>query len=69
VPADRLLRRIDGFLDLSFVRKALAASYSATGLPSINQELFLIMLLFGYLFGIRSEGRLCEEVHLNRAYR
>jgi hypothetical protein len=27
------------------------------------------MLLVGYLFGIRSERRLCEEVHLNLAYR
>jgi IS5 family transposase len=27
------------------------------------------MLLIGYCFGIRSERRLCEEVHLNLAYR
>lgn len=27
------------------------------------------MLLVGYCFGIRSERRLCEEVHLNFAYR
>ena len=27
------------------------------------------MLLVGYCFGIRSERRLCEEVHLNLAYR
>jgi IS5 family transposase len=27
------------------------------------------MLLIGYSFGIRSERRLCEEVHLNLAYR
>ena len=27
------------------------------------------MLLVGYLYGIRSETRLCEEVHLNLAYR
>ena len=26
------------------------------------------MLLVGYCFGIRSEPRLCEEVHLNLAY-
>lgn len=29
----------------------------------------LRMLLIGYCFGIRSERRLCEEVHLNLAYR
>jgi hypothetical protein len=27
------------------------------------------MLLVGYCYGIRSERRLCEEVHLNLAYR
>lgn len=27
------------------------------------------MLLIGYLFGIRSERQLCDEVHLNLAYR
>ena len=27
------------------------------------------MLLIGYCFGFRSERRICEEVHLNLAYR
>ncbi len=27
------------------------------------------MLIIGYTFGIRSERRLCDEVHLNLAYR
>ena len=69
VPADHLLRRIDGLLDFGFVREALADSYSAMGRPSIDPELMLRMLLVGYLFGIRSERRLCQEVHLNLAYR
>lgn len=69
MPADHLLRRIDGLLDFGFVREALAASYSTSGRPSIDPELMLRMLLVGYLFGIRSERRLCEEVHLNLAYR
>lgn len=69
VPADHLLRRIEGLLDFGFVREALADSYSAMGRPSIDPELMLRMLLVGYLFGIRSERRLCQEVHLNLAYR
>ena len=69
VPGDHLLRRIDGLLDFGFVREALAGSYSAGGRPSIDPELMLRMLLVGYLFGIRSERRLCQEVHLNLAYR
>ena len=31
-------------------------------------ELMIRMRLIGYCFGIRSERRLCEEVHLNLAY-
>jgi transposase len=69
VPPDHLLRRIDRFLDLSELRQRLAAFYSHTGRPSIDPELMIRMLIVGYCFGIRSERRLCEEVHLNLAYR
>jgi transposase len=69
VPADHLLRRIDRFLDLSELRRHLEPFYSHTGRPSVDPELMIRMLLVGYCFGIRSERRLCEEVHLNLAYR
>ena len=69
VPASHLLRSIDRFVDLSSVRSHLAPFYSCTGRPSIDPELLVRMLLVGYCYGIRSERRLCEEVHLNLAYR
>src|ERR671933_802389 len=69
VPADHLLRSIDRFVELSSIRRQLAPYYSAIGRPSIDPELIIRMLLVGYCFGIRSERRLCEEVHLNLAYR
>jgi transposase len=69
VPADHLLRGVDQFLDLSELRAHLAQHYSHTGRPSIAPELMIRMLIIGYCFGIRSERRLCEEVHLNLAYR
>ena len=69
VPADHLLRGIDRFLDLEDLRHHLAPFYSHTGRPSIDPELMVRMLIVGYSFGIRSERRLCEEVHLNLAYR
>jgi transposase len=47
----------------------LAPFYSSIGRPSIDPELLVRMLLVGYCYGIRSERRLCEEVHLNLAYR
>ncbi|CUH51169.1 IS1182 family transposase [Shimia marina] len=69
VPQDHLLRSIDRFVDLSSIRAHLADFYSHTGRPSVDPELLIRMLLVGYCFGIRSERRLCEEVHLNLAYR
>lgn len=69
VPQDHLLRQIDGLLDLSELRDYLSKFYSHTGRPSIDPEVMLRMLVIGYCYGIRSERRLCEEVHLNLAYR
>ena len=69
VPADHMLRAIDRFVDLDPLRQHLVPFYSATGRPSIDPELMVRMLIVGYCFGIRSERRLCEEVHLNLAYR
>ncbi|MFG5380873.1 IS5 family transposase [Yoonia sp. R2-816] len=69
VPQDHLLRSIDQFVDLRSIRAHLADFYSHTGRPSVDPELLIRMLLVGYCFGIRSERRLCEEVHLNLAYR
>lgn len=69
VPANHLLRAIDRFVDLSGLRAHLRPFYSETGRPSIDPERMIRMLLVGYGFGIRSERRLCEEVHLNLAYR
>ena len=69
IPAAHMLRNIDRFVDLSVIRSELASVYSLTGRPSIDTELLIRMLLDGYGYGIRSEGRWCEEVHLNLAYR
>ena len=69
VQQDHLVRSIDRFVDLTNVRAHLAAFYSHTGRPSVDPELLIRMLLIGYCFGIRAERRLCDEVHLNLAYR
>lgn len=69
VPQDHLLRSIDRFVELGSIRWHLADFYSHTGRPPVDPELLIRILLVGYCFGIRSEQRLCEEVHLNLAYR
>jgi len=69
IPQNHLLPGIEPGLDLSELRQHLADYYSHTGRPSIDPELMIRMLIVGYCYGIRSERRLCEEVHLNLAYR
>src|SRR5436190_2578120 len=69
VPADHLVRQIDGFLDLGWVHTELAPYYSHTGRPSIDPVLMIRMLIVGYVFAIRSERRICDEVQVNLAYR
>lgn len=69
VPPDHLLRSIDRFVDLSGIRQHLRSFYSTIGRPSIDRELMIRMRVIGYCFDIHSKRRLCEEGHLNLAYR
>lgn len=69
VPASHLLRSVERFVDLSGIRAHLRPFYSEIGRPSIDPELMIRIRIVGYCFGIRSERRLCDEVHPNLAYR
>lgn len=69
IPEDHPLRLIHRYVDLGFIRKKVAHLYSHTGRPSIDPEVLLRMLLIGYLYGITSERRLCEEVKMHLGYR
>ena len=69
IPEHHLLRRIDRYVDFSFVRERLRGAYSRLGRPSIDPEILLRLLLVGYLYGITSERRLMEEVGMHLAYR
>ena len=69
IPEDHLLRLIDRYVDLSFVRERLKSFYSSTGRPSIDPEVLLRLLLVGDLDGVTSERRLLEEVRMHLAYR
>ena len=64
VPADHLVRQVDSVIDLSWVHKELAPYYSDTGRPSIDPGLMIRMLIVGYVFGIRSERRICGKVQV-----
>jgi transposase len=69
VPESHLLRLIDKHIDFTFIREKMKGLYSHTGRPSIDPEVLIRMLLVGYLYGITSERRLCEEVGMHVGYR
>ena len=69
IPENHLLRKIDRTVSFNFIYDLLAPYYPATGRPSVDPVSMFKMLLIGYLYGIKSERRLVEEVRLNIAYR
>ena len=69
VPENHLLRLVDKYIDFSFIREKVKHLYSHTGRPSIDPEVMLRMLIIGYLYGITSERRLCEELKMHIGYR
>jgi transposase len=70
VHQDHLLRKVDRILETSFIRRLTATCYaSGVGRPSIDPEVFFRMLLVAYLYDIKSDRQLCEDVHHNFAYR
>jgi transposase len=69
IPEDHILRLVDRYVDFSYVHPKVEHLYSNTGRPSIDPELMMRMLLVGYLFGISSERRLCDEVGMHVGYR
>ena len=64
IPEDHILRLIDRYVDFSFMRQKVEHFYSHTGRPSVDPNVMMRMLLVGYLFGITSERRLCDEVQM-----
>ena len=69
MPEKHFLRRLDSLMDFSFIYKRVENLYSHRGRPSIDPVVIVKMLLLGYLYGIDSERRLEQEVHVNIAYR
>ena len=69
VPKDHLLRKIKQTIDFDFIYEKTKDLYAPNGRPSIDPVLLIKMLLTGYLYGVKSERKLEEEINLNLAYR
>jgi Transposase and inactivated derivatives len=70
VPQEHILRKINKYIDFSFIRELTKDLYCAdNGRPAINPVVLFKMIFIGYLFGIRSERQLVKEIEVNIAYR
>lgn len=69
VPKDHLLRKVEKHIKFSFIYDKVKALYSDKGRPCLDPVVLFKMMLIGYLFGIRSERRLEQEIKVNVAYR
>ena len=69
IPNNHLLRKISEIISFDFIYEILEPYYPSNGRPSIDPVNMFKMLLVGYLYGIKSERRLVQEIQLNIAYR
>lgn len=70
VPEDHLLRKIDKTISFRFIYEKVEHLYCKdNGRPPVDPVLLFKMMFLGYLYGIRSERRLEQEVQVNVAYR
>lgn len=70
VRKDHLLRKIAKYVDFRFIREKTRPLYAENiGRPAIDPVVLFKMLFIGYLYGIRSERRLVQEINDNIAYR
>ena len=66
---NHLLRKNNQIISFDFIYDLVAPYYPANGRPFVDPVSMFKMLLVGYLYGVKSERRLVQEVQLNIAYR
>lgn len=70
VPENHLLRKIEKYIDFSFITEKVRPYYCENnGRPSVDPLVLFKMMFIGYLYGIRSERQLEREIQMNIAYR
>lgn len=70
VPQDHLLRKVDKYIDFSFIDEKVRPLYCAdNGRPAVDPVVLFKMIFLGYFYGIRSERQLEREIQTNLAYR
>lgn len=63
ISENHLLRTINQIISFDFIYELVKPYYPANGRPSVDPVSIFKMLWIGYLYGIKSEHRLMQEVH------
>lgn len=70
IPDEHILKRVDRFLDLSWLRQAVKDCYCTdNGRPSIDPEAAVRLMLAGFFQGIVHDRKLMREAQVNLAIR
>lgn len=70
VPSDHLLRKIDRYIDFSFIYDLVEETYSSdNGRPSVDPVTLIKIPIIQYMFGIPSMRKTIEEIEVNVVYR
>lgn len=70
IPDDHILKRVDRFLDLSWLRQGVKDCYCLdNGRPSIDPEAAVRLMLAGFFQGIVHDRKLMREAQVNIAIR
>ena len=69
VPDDHLVRKLDEFVDWSFIYELTDSLYSNMGRGRIDPVILFKIIFINKLFGINSMRRTCDEIKVNLAYR
>jgi len=69
MPEEHFLRDLDKLVDFSFIYEKVSHLYSDLGRKSIDPVVLVKMILLGFLYGIDSERKLEQEVHVNISFR
>ena len=69
VTDDHLVRKLDEFVDWSFIYELTDSLYSNMGRGRIDPVILFKIIFINKLFGINSMRRTCDEIKVNLAYR
>lgn len=70
VPEDSLLRKVNKYIDFSFINKEVKHLYSNdNGRPSVEPVVLFKIVFIQYLYGIKSMRETCRKINTDAEYR